>query len=155
MNSSILWVEDDPNDIILVGRALGKLQFPMPVHVRDGEEAVNYLSSVVQDRGSGKPDVPSLVLLDLKLPRLSGLEVLKWVRLQPGLRRLPVLIFTSSTELFDINRAYDLGANAYLIKPVDFATLLQLFQRIQDFWLSTNRPPEIGPTRGSPTGEKR
>jgi CheY-like chemotaxis protein len=150
MSSTILWVEDDPNDIILVGRALDKLRFPPRVHVRDGEEAVRFLSSLGESAGPTHSPVPALVLLDLKLPRLSGLEVLKWIRLQPGLRRLPVIVFTASTELIDINRAYDLGANAYVIKPVDFNTLLELFQRFQKFWMESNRNPTISPSDKRP-----
>jgi DNA-binding response OmpR family regulator len=84
-----------------------------------------------------------LVLLDLKLPRRSGLEVLEWIREREGLKRLPVVVLTSSKEVADVNRAYDLGANSYLVKPVSFNSLLELVKSLEVYWLILNQKPDI------------
>ena len=86
---------------------------------------------------------PRLVLLDLKLPRKSGLEVLDWLRRQPGLKRVAVVVLTSSEERRDVNRAYDLGANSYLTKPVAFQELLEMVRRLNVYWLLTNQRPDL------------
>ena len=86
---------------------------------------------------------PVLVLLDLKLPRRSGLEVLEWIRAQTGLKRLPVVVLTSSKEATDVNRAYDLGANSYLVKPVGFDSLLELVKSLEVYWLILNQKPDV------------
>lgn len=143
---TILLVEDDPNDVLLVQRAFRKANLDIPVQVvTNGEAAVAYLTGqdVFTDRETYP--LPVLVLLDLKLPRKSGLEVLKWLREQPGLKRLPVVILTSSGEMGDINRAYDLGANSYLVKPVAFDSLLALVQSLYLYWLVLNEKPKISP----------
>ena len=85
----------------------------------------------------------SLVLLDLKLPRKSGHEVLEWLRAQPALNRMPVVVLTSSKESRDVNRAYDLGANSYLVKPVAFADLLRMAQTLDLYWLQLNEDPAL------------
>jgi CheY-like chemotaxis protein len=85
--------------------------------------------------------LPSLILLDLKLPRKSGIEVLEWVRSRPGLRRIPVVMLTSSKQTVDINRAYELGVNAYLVKPVNFDGLVDMVKTLDSFWLRLNERP--------------
>jgi DNA-binding response OmpR family regulator len=104
----------------------------------DGEAAVNFLT------GALTATAPGLVLLDLKLPRLPGLDVLGWLRRQPGLRRLPVVVLTSSRERRDVDRAYDLGANSFLVKPVGFAELLEMVKALDLYWLRMNEAPELG-----------
>ncbi len=143
-SGTILLVEDDPNDVLLIRRALRNAMIANPLReVADGDEAIAYLSGV---DGYGDRDahpLPALVLLDLKLPRRDGFEVLRWIRAQPGLRRLPVVVLTSSRETADVNRAYDEGANSYLVKPVAFDALLELVRRVDEFWLYLSETPEL------------
>lgn len=136
--TSVLLVDDDPNDVLLTHRALNKLGLPGSLKVAiDGERAVACLSAPPD----GQP-LPSLVLLDLKLPRLSGFEVLEWIRSQPGLRCLPIIVLTSSKAKRDITRAYELGANAYLIKPAAYNDLVSLVKTVADFWIFANNYAE-------------
>ena len=112
---SILLVEDDYNDILLIQRAFRKAEIQQSMlQVTDGDEAIAYLSGEGQYTDRQTYPIPSLILLDLKLPRRSGLEVLAWIRQQTKLKRLLVVVLTSSQENSDLNRAYDLGANSYL-----------------------------------------
>jgi CheY-like chemotaxis protein len=141
---TILLVEDDPNDVKLIQRAFRKAGLANPVMVvKDGEEAVAYLSGTELYADREHYPLPTLVLLDLKLPRKNGLEVLAWLREQPGLRRLPVVVLTASRENADINRAYDLCANSYLVKPVTLDTLMEIVKSLRLYWLILNEKPEI------------
>jgi CheY-like chemotaxis protein len=133
VHSPILLVEDNPDDILLMQRAFRKLNLLNPLHVvQDGEQAVAYLGRATES--------PALILLDLKLPRRSGLEVLEWLRGQPRLKRCPVVVLTSSTEAPDVQSAYDLGANSYLIKPVEFQAFLDMVGTLNLYWLVLNQP---------------
>lgn len=144
----MLLVEDDPNDILLIQRAFAKACLVNPLKVvRDGEEALNYLSGSGEFADRGRYPLPSLILLDLKLPRKSGLEILQWLRQQPALKHIPVIVLTSSKESSDVSRAYDLGANSYLVKPVGFEGLLELVKSIGMYWMILNKTPE-------PTGDQ-
>ena len=139
---TILHVEDDPNDVLLIGRAFRKAEVPASIQVvNDGDQAVDYLSGSNAYAQRERFPLPALVLLDLKLPRKSGIEVLQWIRSKPGLRRIPVVMLTSSRQPIDINRAYDLGVNAYLVKPVSFDTLIEMLRTLDSFWLRVNEPP--------------
>ena len=139
----MLLVEDDPNDILLIQRAFAKACLVNPLKVvRDGEEALNYLSGSGDFADRGRYPLPSLILLDLKLPRKSGLEILQWLRQQPNLKHIPVIVLTSSKESSDVSRAYDLGANSYLVKPVGFEGLLELVKSIGMYWMILNKTPE-------------
>lgn len=141
---AILLVEDDPDDVVLISRALRNAKIANPVHeVADGDEAIAYLSGADRFADRNSHPLPVLVLLDLKLPRRDGFEVLRWIRAQPGLRRLPVVVLTSSRETVDVNRAYDEGANAYLVKPVTFDALLELVRGVDAFWLVLSERPEV------------
>jgi len=146
MNQTILWVEDDADDVVLIGHAIHKAGLDRPMLVRDGGEAVAYLSGTSPFSDRSAYPIPSLILLDLKLPKMSGFEVLRWLRGIPELRRIPVIMFTSSNQKTDIDRAYDLGANAYLLKSVDHQDLVGALQRLRDFWLDLN----LNPTRSAP-----
>lgn len=141
MNHSILWVEDDGDDAFLIGRAIKKAGLDQPMLVTDGGEAVAYLSGTGKYSDRAAHPMPSLVLLDLKLPRMSGFEILQWIRERQDLRRIPVIMFTSSKEKTDIDRAYDLGANAYLLKSVDHEDLVEALKRLRAFWLDLNLNP--------------
>ena len=130
-DAALLIVEDDPDALFLLKRALIKTGLDTPVRVAmDGEEAVSYLAGqgIFADRTSHP--LPCLILLDLKLPRKSGLEVLDWIRQQPRLRRIPVVIVTTSGEERDRRRALELGAREYYIKPIDSAGLLRLCRKV-------------------------
>ncbi len=141
---TILLVEDDPNDIILIKRALRKAKVVNPIQVvEDGEQAADYLTGEGAYVDRKRYPLPGLLLLDLKLPRKSGFGVLKWLRQQPVLKRLLVVVLTSSNEVADINRAYDLGANSYLVKPVDFDALLDMMKDVNAYWLHLNETPEV------------
>lgn len=143
----ILVVEDDPDDLALLRRAFRAANLANPLHVvGDGDEAVAYLAGQGRYADRSLHPLPALILLDLKLPRRSGHEVLEWLRSQPGLRRIPVAVLTSSGEAGDVNRAYDLGANAYLRKPITFDALVELVRSTNMFWLLLNERPD--PTDG-------
>ena len=142
--SPILLVEDSPDDALLIQRAFRKANLANPVQlVRDGEEAVAYLSGATPYEDRGRFPLPVFMLLDLKLPRRSGLEVLAWLRQEPAVRRLPVVVLTSSRESVDVNRAYDLGVNSYLTKPVGFEALIEMVKNVNLYWLVLNEKPEL------------
>jgi CheY-like chemotaxis protein len=140
----ILIVEDDPNDVLLIQRAFDKARILNPLQtVGNGDDAVAYLAGEGSFADRQRHPFPVLVLLDLKLPRRSGLEVLEWIRGQVGLKRLPVVVLTSSKETTDVNQAYDLGANSYLVKPVGFDSLLELVKSLEVYWLILNQKPDV------------
>lgn len=137
--STILLVEDNPDDVILTRRAFRRAGLDAALAVvEDGELAVEYLSGVGRFSDRERHPWPALVLLDLKLPRKPGLEVLQWIRSQPTLHDLPVVVLTSSRQDEDIERAYALGANSYLEKPVEFAALQKLVETLHLYWLRFN-----------------
>lgn len=142
----ILLVEDDPNDQLLIRRAFGKAKLVNPLRVvSDGDAAVAYLGGEGAYADRQAHPLPSLMLLDLKLPRRSGLEVLAWLRAQPApLGRTPVVVLTSSREHDDVGRAYDLGANSYLVKPVDFEGLFEMIRTAGLYWTVLNEGPSGG-----------
>jgi CheY-like chemotaxis protein len=146
---NILLVEDEPNDIFLIERAFRKCDCQHALHcVGDGEQAIAYLDGAREFADRKKYPLPSMMLLDLKLPRRSGLEVLAWLRARPdSLKRLPVIVLTSSKQTSDINRAYELGANSYLVKPVAFDGLMDLVKALNAYWLLFNERPEISSGR--------
>jgi CheY-like chemotaxis protein len=147
-SENVLLVEDNSTDALMVRRAFRKANLTAPLEVvGDGDQAVDYLAGQGAYADRARFPLPVLVLLDLKLPRRSGLEVLDWLRHQPGLRRMPVVVLTSSRESTDVGRAYDLGANSYLVKPMDFDPLLEMIQALGLYWLVHNQPPPP-PLRG-------
>ncbi len=134
--ATVLLAEDDPDDVLLTQIAFEKARLANPLMVvRDGEEAIAYLKGegIYSDRE--KYPLPILLLLDLKMPKLTGFQVLEWLQTQPQLSQLPVAIMTSSDFDPDVNRAYELGANSYLVKPPDAGALLALVQRLHAYWL--------------------
>jgi CheY-like chemotaxis protein len=139
---TILMVEDRAADVLLIRRAFGKANIKNPLQViGNGEDAIAYLAGTGAFTDRDASPLPCLILLDLKLPRNSGLEVLSWLRAQPELKRLPVIVLTSSKETSDVNRAYELGANSYLVKPVMFDTLLGMITTLGLYWLTMNESP--------------
>jgi len=135
----LLVAEDDANDIFLLKHAFQQAEIPNPLHfVHDGQEAVDYLAGVGEFSDRDHYPLPSLLILDLKMPRKTGMEVLTWLNEQPELRRLPVLVFTSSAHQKDVERAYDLGANAFVVKPSSISRRVELAKVIKGFWLDFN-----------------
>ena len=135
IHETMLVVEDDPNDFTLLGRALVQAGFTTPVRrVEDGERAIAYLAGDPPFQDRSKFPLPSLLLLDLKLPKRSGLEVLQWVKSHPAYKKIPVVILTGSAEPKDVDRAYAWGANSYLVKPWEFRGLVALTKTFESYW---------------------
>jgi two-component system response regulator len=138
-NKVILLVEDNPRDEALTLRALKKSNILNEVVVaHDGVEALDYLFGTGAYSERDTTEVPQLILLDLKLPKVDGLQVLRMIRYDERTRRLPVVIFTSSNEEEDLMRSYDLGANSYVRKPVDFERFLEATRQLGLYWLILN-----------------
>jgi CheY-like chemotaxis protein len=143
MKGTFLIVEDEENDVYFLIRALNKTGVPNPTEVvQDGQLAIDYLSGNGAFADRSVYPLPELVFLDLKLPRVHGLEVLKWIRAQPNLAPLVVIILTSSPVREDIERAYRLGANSYVVKPSSPEDLIQIAAHFRDWWLTHNEPPQ-------------
>ncbi len=137
----ILLVEDNPDDEALTLRAFGKNKITNPVVVaRDGVEALDYLFGSGGHAGRDTSIMPAVILLDLKLPRIDGLEVLRRIRAGENTSLLPVVVLTTSKEQQDISEAYRLGANSYIRKPVDFERFIQAVGQLGVYWLSLNEP---------------
>jgi len=138
----ILLVEDNPDDAELTRIALDEAHVTNQlIIVRDGQEALDWLFCAGTHVGREPCLVPSLVLLDLKLPKISGLEVLQQLRSDDRTRRLPVVILTSSKEEQDVIRGYNLGANSYIQKPVDYSQFLEAIRQLGVYWMVLNEPP--------------
>ena len=147
---TFLLVEDSPDDAELTIRAFEKSRLVNEVVlVRDGQEALDYLFGTGAHAGRDLSIMPELMLLDLKLPKLGGLEVLRRLRQDPRTRRQPVVVLTSSNEEQDIISSYDLGANSFVRKPVDFEQFLEAARQLGLYWLVLNSPPVVpGPGPG-------
>lgn len=138
-----LLVEDSENDIALIQRAFAQSQMLNPVVVvKNGEEAMAYFMGIGPYKNRAEFPLPSLVLLDLKLPGMSGIEFLKWLRQQPGMSTTRVVVLTSSNLTRDVNDAYQAGANSFLVKPVDFEMFAQIAAALSGYWLWMDKPPE-------------
>jgi two-component system response regulator len=145
----ILLVEDNPDDEALTLRAFSKNKIPNPVVVaRDGVEAIDYLFGSGTHAGRDLSVMPALILLDLKLPRIDGLEVLRRIRADERTALLPVVVLTTSRELQDIQEAYRLGANSYIRKPVDFERFIHAVGQLGLYWLSLNEIADGGGNGG-------
>ncbi len=140
-NKIVLLVEDNDDDVDLALRAFAKSSVPSEiVCVRDGEEALEYLFATGRHADRAPERMPAVVLLDLKLPKVDGLDVLQQVRAHDSTRRLPVVVLTSSAEARDIERSYDLGANSFVRKPVAFSAFIDAANQLGLYWLTLNEP---------------
>lgn len=134
---TVLLVEDDPGDVLMTREALADSKLLNELAVaNDGEEAIEYLRAAAD---TGTPKKPDLILLDLNLPRIDGRDVLKFVKNDDRLRRIPVVILTTSSAEEDIARSYDLHANAYITKPVDFEQFMEVVRKVDDFFIAVVR----------------
>jgi CheY-like chemotaxis protein len=137
--ATILLAEDREEDIILIQKAFEKAGIRNPLFtVRNGEEAINYLTAVGRFSDRHHYPLPALLLLDLKMPGTDGFDVLRWLRTQPDLASLRVVVLTSSDDIRDVNKAYQLGANSFLVKPLDFHNTVAMAETIMDYWLKIN-----------------
>ncbi len=140
----ILYVEDREMDVVLTLDAFKQYNFVNEIHVvRDGQEALDYLFGEGKHADRSIYPLPDLILLDLKLPGISGHDVLRKIKSTPLLKRIPVVILTSSKQEGDLAMSYDSGANSYLVKPIKFEGFLDVVGRIYDYWLTLNiKPPK-------------
>lgn len=142
-SKTILLAEDDDNDVILIRRAFEKSRLNNPIQVvENGEEVISYLSGTGKYADRQAHPFPTLLLLDLKLPRKSGFEVIQAVRANPDWKLLLIVVLSSSNLNPDINKAYELGANSYLVKPPNFDDLIAMMQQLQNYWLTLNTKSE-------------
>lgn len=136
INQPLILVEDNPMDLELTLHALTSRKLSNPIEIaRDGEEALANIT-----RWENGSPVPVVILLDLKLPKISGLEVLEVIKSHPTFKTIPVVVLTTSSETSDIERAYKLGANSYIVKPVDFDKFMEVARQIELYWSVINKP---------------
>lgn len=155
-----LLIEDNEDHVLLIRRAFAKSKVINPLQVvRSGEDAIAYMEGTRRFGNRAEFPLPAVILLDLKLTGMDGFDVLRWIRRQPSLKAVRIVVLTSSTEIRDVNLAYQLGANSFLVKPVDFEDFVRVTQALQGYWLWTDKEPEIfrnprdGKLRGH-SGEK-
>ena len=141
---SFLVAEDDENDVFFLQRAFQQAKIENPLHVvRDGQEAIDYLSGAGKFSDRSLYPLPQLFILDLKMPRMTGLDVLRWLHEQPELQCLPVLVLSSSAQRTDIESAYELGVNGFVVKPASLEKRVELAKLIGAFWLDFNVGPLV------------
>jgi CheY-like chemotaxis protein len=142
--SLILIAEDREDDVFIIRRSLERANVFNPIEVvNNGESAIAYLKGDGKFANRKEYPLPSLLLLDLKMPRTDGFQVLRWIRQQPGLKALRVIVLTSSEEIRDVNEAYECGANSFLVKPMDFENSVEIGKFIKDYWLLKAMTPSL------------
>jgi two-component system response regulator len=140
----ILLVEDNPNDLELALHALRRHNLANHIEVvRDGAEALEFIFGTGAYAGRRVEDVPKVILLDLKLPKVDGMEVLERIKSDPRTRSIPVVVLTSSSEERDVVESYQLGVNSYIVKPVDFEQFTEAVRNLGLYWLLLNQPPKL------------
>ncbi|MDB6022017.1 MAG: two-component system response regulator [Pedosphaera sp.] len=144
-NLTILIIEDDPNDALLLQKALSRERITNPLQVvHDGQEAIEYLQGEGPYQDRARFPFPSVIFTDLKMPRRSGFEVLEWLRCHPDCSVIPLIILTNSKIDADIKRAYEMGANAYLVKPASLQDLQEMVKTAYNFWAWCEKPHLAG-----------
>jgi CheY-like chemotaxis protein len=142
--ATILLVEDESTDATLVQRAFAKAKVMNPiVHLKNGDDALGYLAGVGKYSDRVQHPLPALILLDLKMPGMTGLQLLQWMRTNREVRRVPVVVLTTDEAPSTINAAYELGANSYLVKPGDPDEVMRLVATVQRYWMELNQPPPL------------
>lgn len=140
---AILVADDSAEDTFILKRAFEKAGMQVPLlFVKDGQELIHYLAGDDGYADRTTHPMPRLLLLDLKMPKMDGFDVLRWLQRQPELRRLVVTVLSSSDESKDVNLAYDLGANSYVVKPGSMDGYAKIVEKLRDYWLEVNRPPD-------------
>jgi CheY-like chemotaxis protein len=148
--SLILLADDCPEDIFIIREAFERAHVANPIYsVSSGEEAISYLKGEGLYSNRVEYPLPDLLLLDLKMPRVDGFDVLRWIRQHSGLGLMRVVVLTSSDQLQDVNEAYRLGANSFMVKPADFENFIELGKAVQNYWLRQSQAPHI--SRGPKT----
>jgi two-component system, response regulator len=143
-DGTILLVEDNPSDVLLTKRALERNNIRNKLIIaEDGQQALDYLFGTGAHAGRDSTDLPTVILLDLKLPKVDGLEVLERIRADVHTQRIPVVVLTSSKEHEDLARSYDLGVNSFVRKPVDFSQFVEAVKQLGLYWLVLNEPPPL------------
>jgi len=146
ISETILLAEDNEDHVILIKRAFDKANLLNPLQVvRDGAQAIDYLRGMGPYADRAEYPFPALMLLDLKMPNCDGFDVLQWIRDNKNLTPLRVVVLTTSDRVFDMHRAYELGAHSFLTKPIDFRDFVQLGPAIKGQWLWMSKPPEAAP----------
>jgi CheY-like chemotaxis protein len=149
----ILLVEDRGDDVLIILKAFAQAGLDnQVVVVRDGEECIQYLQGEGAYKDRARYPLPNLMLLDLKMPRMDGFEVLRWLRRQPELRGIIVVVLTASSEIRDVNQAYQLGANSFMVKPDDFQNVASMARLLKDYWLLGNKASGSRPVPPQPLG---
>lgn len=139
-----LLIEDNENDVLLIQRAFIQAKVLNPlVIVKTGEEGMAYMLGTGRYSNRAEFPLPDLILLDLKLPGIDGFDFLRWIRAQPGIATTRVVVLTSSDLMQDVNLAYKVGANSFLVKPVDFERFVEISRALNGYWLWMDKPPEI------------
>src|SRR5687768_12980264 len=147
----ILIAEDNPADVLMLQRAFRQAAIDTPLHfVSDGEEAIAYLKGEGKFASRHEHPLPDLFLLDLKMPRKNGFEVLQWLHEQPTLASLRTVVLTTSDDVWDINRAYAMGANSFLVKPLDFTDFKSTIQAVFNYWLTLDHGPSLARSVAKP-----
>lgn len=140
----ILHVENDPNDVFLVQRAFRDATISTPVRVvQDGKRAIEYLRGEGEFHDRKEFPLPGLIFLDLSMPRMNGTEFLGWLRAQPVLKRIPVIVFSSSKHERDVNASFELGASSYMVKPVSYSDLVEQVRAFKHYWLLHSELPDM------------
>jgi CheY-like chemotaxis protein len=143
----ILLAEDREDDVVLIRKAFREAGLANPFYVvRDGEEAIDYLKGEGKFSNREEYPLPDLLLLDLKMPRLDGFEVLRWIRQEAGMDTLRIIVLTSSESMADVNSAYQLGANSFLVKPLEFERFVETSKMFSRYWLNLDKGPEVSRT---------
>jgi len=146
-NAVILIADDNEDDLLLIKRSLEKAGVVNPTQIaRNGDEVIAYLAGKGKFANRDEYPFPALVLLDLKMPRTDGFDALRWIREQPGMKALPVIVLTSSENIRDVSATYELGANSFLVKPMDFENSVEIGKFINDYWLRKNKAPSLPPS---------